>query len=394
MVFSITVTSRPFSYVLICYSYPPVLGGSEIEAQRVSAALQQRGHRARIVCAGGAPMPDVRNWIDPCGLSVRIIGGGWPARLRGYVFALGVAWTLIRERNNYEVAYFLMQGFHLVTGLPVARMLGKPIVMKFSCSSLVKQMSESLTGRVSLRFLKWWASSILVLNPGMVEEAKEAGVNLDRVGWMPNPVDTEEFSPCDDQDRFKIRASLGLASDVPAAVFVGRLDTQKELPWLVGAFAKVVRESPEAVLTLVGDGPLRNQISDLVVSLGLEKNVRFAGRLDSKGVLSWLRAADVFLLISAIEGLPCSVLEAMSAGTPCVLSDIPAHTQLVEHEVDGVITKLGDQDSIAQGVLKLFRDPAGRRRMGAAARRKMIDRFSTERVIAYYETLFSRLTQA
>jgi glycosyltransferase involved in cell wall biosynthesis len=336
-------------------------------------------------------MPPLKNWIDPCGVPVRIIGARWPARLRGYVFALGSAWTLFRERKNYEIAYFLMQGVHLVTGLPMARLLGKRIVMKFSCSSLVKQMGESFSGRLELRFLRRWAASILILNPGMVEEAREVGLDLKRIGWMPNPVDTDEFRPCSLEERVRIREQLNLAPDTPVTVFVGRIDTQKELPWLVGAFALVVRDRPDAVLALIGDGPLRAEIGQLVRKLGLENNVIFAGRLDSKGVLRWLQAGDVFTLISAVEGLPCSVLEAMSTGLPSVLSDIPAHTQLVEHEVHGLITELGNQESIALGLLRMLADPELRARLGTAARCRMIEQYSTSQVVTCYETLFQKV---
>jgi glycosyltransferase involved in cell wall biosynthesis len=57
------------------------------------------------------------------------------------------------------------------------------------------------------------------------------------------------------------------------------------------------------------------------------------------GVLRWLQAGDAFVLISAIEGLPCSLIEAMSAGLPSVVSNIPAHTQLVDNEVNGMVTE-------------------------------------------------------
>jgi glycosyltransferase involved in cell wall biosynthesis len=385
------VQSHPISYLLIIYTYPPVLGGSEIEAQRVSEALQARGCRVKIVCAGGPPMPPVKEWIDPCGVPVRIIGAAWPKRLRGYIFALGVAWTLFKERKNYEIAYFLMQGIHLVPGIPMAGMLGKRIVMKFSCSSEVRQMNDSLSGRIELRLLRYWASTILILNPGMVEEAKEVGLDLKLVDWMPNPIDTDDFRPCSPEERVEKRRELGLGPDTPVVVFVGRLHKQKELPWLVGAFAKVVQQKPDAVLALIGEGPLREEITQRVRDLGIQNNVIFTGRLDSKGVLKWLQAADVFTLISAIEGLPCCVLEAMAAGLPPVLSDIPAHTQLVENEVHGLITELGNQDSIAQGLLRLLNDPELRAKLSAAARNRMIEQYSTGEVVTRYETLFRKM---
>jgi glycosyltransferase involved in cell wall biosynthesis len=386
------MAAHPVSYILICHSYPPVLGGSEVEAQRVSDELQKRGHRPRIVCAGGAPMPSLPEWVDPFGLRVRIYGQGASKRWRDIVYALGVAWTLFKERHDYEVVYFLMSGLHLATGLPVARLLGKPIVMKFSCSSLVVGMQNSFLGRLELSFLRRWASHILVLNPGMVEEALEVGFDRSRIGWMPNPVDTDHFCPCSSEERARLRGELGIRQDTPLAVFVGRLDPQKELPWLIGAFQQVVREIPGAVLALVGDGSLRNQLGELVSSLDLGENVVFTGRLPTDGVLKWLQAGDVFTLISAIEGLPCSLIEAMSAGLPPVVSNIPAHTQLVENELDGMVTELGNQQSIARGLVRLLADPAARTRMGGAARRRMQQQFSTPKVVDCYETLFAECT--
>jgi glycosyltransferase involved in cell wall biosynthesis len=386
------VATQPVSYILICHSYPPVLGGSEIEAQRVSDELQKRGYRPRIVCAGGPPMPSLREWVDPFGLRIRLYGSGGSTRWRDFVYAMGVAWTLFRERNEYEVVYFLMSGMHLATGLPVARLLGKPIVMKFSCSGLVVGLRNSFLGRLELNFLRRWASHILVLNPGMVEEALEVGFEKSRIGWMPNPVDTDHFRPCSPEQRMQWRKEVAIGQDTPLAVFVGRLDPQKELPWLIGAFAKVVREIPNAVLALVGDGSLRAQLGQLVSTLNLDKNVRFTGRQDTAGVLKWLQGSDVFTLISAVEGLPCSLIEAMSAGLPAVLSDIPAHIQLVDSEVEGILTKLGDQESIARGLIRVLGDTEGGKRMGAAGRKRMVEQFSTAKVVDCYETLFAECT--
>jgi glycosyltransferase involved in cell wall biosynthesis len=380
--------------MLVCRTYPPVLGGSEIEAQRVSDELQQRGYRPRIVSGGGDPMPAVSEWVDPCGLRVRLYGHKGSERKRDLIYALGVAWTLFKERRNYDVVYFLMQGVHLATGVPVARLLGKPIVMKFSCSSLVLAMRESWVGRLELSFLRRWATRILVLNPGMVEEALEVGIDKARLGWMPNPVDTEYFRPCSPQERLQHRQVLGIGPDTPLVVFVGRLDHQKKLPWMLGAFARVARQRPAAKLVLIGDGPLRADVEALVAKLHCEPNVILTGRLDKSGVLRWLQAADVFTMVSEIEGLPCSLIEAMAVGVTPVLSDIPAHSQLVENEVHGLLTALGDEESIATGLLRALDDSALRQRLGATARQRMVEEFSTARVIDCYENLFDECLAA
>src|SRR5947199_7249560 len=99
---------------VVCASYPPVLGGTEIEAQRVCSALLQRGHAVKVLCVGGEPMPDQDEWIDACGVPVRSFGRRWPAMLRHYVYALSVARTLWREKRDYDVVYLLMGGVQLV----------------------------------------------------------------------------------------------------------------------------------------------------------------------------------------------------------------------------------------------------------------------------------------
>ncbi len=378
------------SLVLVSYSYPPVLGGSEIEAQRVCAALQQRGHRVQILCAGGGPMPAATRWTDPCGLPVRLFGGKWPERWRGYVFALGVAWTLFRERHRYQVVYFLMKGVHLATGIPVAGMLKKHIVMKFSGSNLITEMAGSRLGRMELGFLRRWADRVMVLNPGMFQEAAHAGLAPNQLMWMPNTVDTNEFCPAGGSTRAGLRRELGVPAAALVVTFVGRLAPEKELPSLGRAFARVCRACPEARLAVVGDGPGRAELLRVLQESGVEGNVIWAGQVDAGAVRKWLQASDVFTLVSSLEGLPCSLIEAMAVGLPAVVTDIPAMLQLVDNEVQGLVAKLRDEESIARALLRL-QDPALRERLGTAGRQRVLATFSTDKVTGLYEELFDSL---
>src|ERR1035441_7221376 len=242
------LSDLPVSLCLACHTYPPHLGGSEIEAQRVCKGLIARGHRVTVLCAGGPPMPDTARWIDPVGVPVRIFARGLTGRLKDYAFAFAVAWTLLKERRNYQLVYFLMQGVHLAAGLPVARWLGKAIVMKVSGSSIVTLMRRSWLGRLELRWLQAWAYREMVLNEGMAEEARAAGLEQRRLLWMPNPVDTDAFAPCDSGRRQEIRARLGIPAEAVVVIFVGRLAPEKELSSLIGAFREVVRRIPRAIL--------------------------------------------------------------------------------------------------------------------------------------------------
>jgi glycosyltransferase involved in cell wall biosynthesis len=81
----------------------------------------------------------------------------------------------------------------------------------------------------------------------------------------------------------------------------------------------------------------------------------------------------------------------MSVGLPSVVSEIPANTQLVDDEVHGLVTRLGDEQSIACGMARLIQDPALCSRLGAAARTRVLEKYSTEKVVDAYEALFRDL---
>ena len=380
--------ASPVSLLLVCHSYPPVLGGSELEAQRVCAALIRRGHRVTVVCAGGDPMPPVRDWTDPMGVPVRIYAGRWKGPRKDIVFALRVAGMLFRERRNYQLVYFLMQGLHLAAGLPVARILGKPILMKVGGSGVITLLTGSLAGRLELRWLRRWAYRVMILNDGMRAEALRAGFDPARLHWMPNPVDTGEFSPCGDAVRQTLRGRFGIPPSARVVLFCGRLAPEKALPSLLEAFAQVVTRVPEAMLLLVGDGPLRAALAGRAAELAISERVVFAGRVEPDEVRLWMQLADVFTLVSLNEGFPLALSEAMSVGLPSVVSDIPANRQLIEHGTHGLLAPPEDPAEIAASLITLLDDPALRARMGQTARQRVLENYSTDKIVDRYESLF------
>lgn len=379
---------QPLRFVLVCHSYPPVIGGSELEAQRVCAALIRRGHRVTVVCAGGDPMPPLRHWIDPKGVPVRIYAARWKGAWKDIVFALRVAGMLVWERRNYQLVYFLMQGLHLAAGLPVARALGKPIIMKVGGSGVIPLMTRSRAGRLELHWLRKWAYRVMILNDGMREEAFRESFTTDRLYWMPNPVDTNEFSPCAAAERMELRRKFGIPTDALVVIYTGRLAPEKALPLFLQAFARTAQHCPETRLVLVGDGPLRSSLAESAATLGIAERVHFAGRVDPDEVRSWLRIADVFALASPSEGFACALLEAMSVGLPSVVTDIPANRQLIDDGEHGILAPSGDTVAFASALERLLRDASLRAHMGEAARRRAVENYSTDTIADRYERLF------
>jgi glycosyltransferase involved in cell wall biosynthesis len=333
-------------------------------------------------------MPAEPVWTDPYGTPVRQFGTG-ERRIDDYAFALGAARTIWQQRRRRDVVYFLMTGIQLAIAVPAAGLLGVPVVMKFSGSNEVRTLTKSALGRLELAALRRWARRVMLLNDGMVEEALGAGFDSGRLMWMPNPVNTTEFTPASAAERAALRQEFGLPRDSRVAIYTGRLAPEKEIGHLLDAFANT--ELPEAQLVLVGDGPLRNELQARARQLQIADRVRFTGRLPMDDVRRWLQASDVFVLVSSLEGLPVSLLEAMATGLPAAVSDIPAMLQLVADGKQGIVTRLHDVGSLTAALKRLLGDPDLCARLGREARADVIRAFSTEHVVEKYETMFAEL---
>ncbi|MBX9601785.1 MAG: glycosyltransferase family 4 protein [Bryobacteraceae bacterium] len=381
----------PGSFFLVTSSYLPIIGGSEIEAQRICGYLQSQGWGVRILCPGGPEMPRTPRWIDSAGMPVESFGRIANARWRPYLFGAGSAWRLFRSHGEYQVAYFLMPGIQVLLGVIAARLRGKPVVMKFSGANEVCKLLRSPAGRLQIWVLRRWARRILLLNQDMFEEARQCGFHPARLEWMPNPVDTAEFAPADAATRVALRDRYGIPRDALVTAFVGRLAPEKQLASLLRGFAIARAAHPQARLVLAGDGPLRTELERLARTLHIEDRVTFAGRVAVDEVRSYLRLSDAFALVSSLEGFPVSLAEAMSTGLPSVVSSISANTQLVRDEVQGITVPVGCEAAIGAALDRLMADAALRGRMGQAARQEIVANYSLPMVARRYEELFAQV---
>jgi glycosyltransferase involved in cell wall biosynthesis len=143
---------------------------------------------------------------------------------------------------------------------------------------------------------------------------RDLGVNS-RIEVVPNGINTEQFTP-------KGPESDLIDTEGPVILFVGRFVDGKQ-PWLViEAFAEVLVEYPSAELYLCGDGPLRENLKSQVNELGIAEYVTFLGHIPHDEMPKIYRSGDVLMLPSRAEGVPRTVLEAMSSGTAVVTSHL------------------------------------------------------------------------
>jgi len=204
---------------------------------------------------------------------------------------------------------------------------------------------------------------------------------------IPNGIPTDEYAP-DPDARAQWRQVHGIEPHATVLTHVGRFAPPKNHALLIEAFAQVRSDAP-LYLLLVGGGELENTVREQVAGLGLQERVRFLGvRAD---VADILRASDVFVLSSRVEGNPMSVMEAMAAGLPVVSTAVGGVPELVREGVTGLLVPSEDAGALAQAMQALVDDPVRRQAMGEAARQYAVAHFDIRHTVRGYEQLYESL---
>jgi glycosyltransferase involved in cell wall biosynthesis len=205
------------------------------------------------------------------------------------------------------------------------------------------------------------------------------GFAAQRVEVLHNGI--EPGAPATADGRHRARAALGLAPGALVVGTVARLDPVKDLPTLVRAFAALHVAHRHARLVVVGDGPERGRLDDLVGELGLRSSVVLAGH--RQDVRALLPAFDIFANSSIHEGVSLTILEAMAAGIPVVATNVGGNPEVVLHDT-GILVPGRSEDALASALAMLAADADRRRAMGTAARARVESSFSAQRMVAAY----------
>lgn len=128
-------------------------------------------------------------------------------------------------------------------------------------------------------------------------------------------------------------------------------------------------------LTLVGDGPRRDELEALAGRLGVADRVRFTGSIGHDDILPMFRSADVFCLPSFSEGVPVVLMEAMAHSVPVVTTRIMGIPELVEDGLSGLLVAPGRVDVLVEALIRLVRDADLRQQLGARGRDKVLAEF-------------------
>lgn len=248
--------------------------------------------------------------------------------------------------------------------------------------------------RMAYRLLHPLFDSVVAVSKPVREACiRDEGIAPERVITLHNGVELDKIESIN--DAVNVRSTLGLSDANRVVISVGHIRRFKGFDIMIRAAAKVCREFPETVFVIAGAFYERNHVSELIGmanSLGISRNIRFIGSLDD--VSSWLKASDIFCLLSRSEGFSNALVEAMACGLPVVATRVGGAEETITEGRDGFLVDSEDADAAAEKILILLRNGEMARKIGAEARETVRRSFSAESMgkahAEHYERLLRR----
>jgi glycosyltransferase involved in cell wall biosynthesis len=361
-------TTGPLRVLIVTGIFPPDIGGPATYVPAISAELVKRGHQVTVVTLSDALRHEDRS--SPFRV-VRLRRG----RFKPLRVLLTVV-TLLRWGRQADVVF--ANGLYL-EAVVANFILRKPLVEKIvgdwaweraTNKGWVRDNFEDFQrGRHGLKVEALKAlrnfsvrSADIVIAPShyLARWISHWGMSEKKITVIYNSVELVSPSPYN---------SIPLSTPMKL-VTVGRLVPWKQVDHLIAAVA----QCDGAGLVIVGDGPERSRLEELVHTHGLTERIYFAGQRSKGETLSLMAACDLFVLNSTYEGFPHVVLEAMSVGLPVVATAVGGTPEVVHDGENGVLVAPNPNGLLSKTLMKLVSSSAERQRLAGGAKRT-VERF-------------------
>jgi glycosyltransferase involved in cell wall biosynthesis len=243
--------------------------------------------------------------------------------------------------------------------------------------------------RIAKRWLlnRYVEAMVANARSSLVYSTVHLGVSPKKAHYIPNGLDLHRFQR---DTSINARTLLPQTWPDPLVVIgtVGSLLPKKDPEMLVRVARRVVDVHPEARFLHVGKGPLLSTVETLREELALKTFLHFEGERFDIPVL--LQTMDIFVMTSRNEGMPNAAMEAMAMGLPCVVTDTGDSHEVVRDGETGYVVPIGDEEAIAERIIRLIKDPDMRHAMGDAGQ-NIIQSFGVEEMAARYRELYDTL---
>lgn len=335
-------------------------------------------------------------------------GMGWAALGPNVRYIARTFRHLMRARREYDV--LIVSGFKQL-GLPIAllaRILRKPCLIRIdSAWDLDDELSPESNARIGPRGKRLTRTVIracrrlvfdlthrlVAFSDPLERRLVELGAQPAKIAKIPNGVDTTRFAPAAPREKAALRRALGLPTDRAIFIYTGRICRAKGLLELMQIWKRLTHRR-DVYLLLVGSGAHTHE------SCEAELREMTARHPDSMGwcgaavdnVAQYLQAADVFISLSYFESFGLSIVEAASAGLPCIVSDVGCVRQVVRHRESGaIVPPRAAPEAVLREIEWLLSSRDRWAEMGALGRECVVNAYDMQAIARRYIGLFEAL---
>jgi len=217
-----------------------------------------------------------------------------------------------------------------------------------------------------------------------------AGLSPQKVVTVHNAVDLGIFtSSVSFHNTQAVRNRLGIGSDPPIVSIIGRLTSQKGHRYFLESAKCILEVWPETRFLIVGDGPLRDELESLSLSLGIAQAVRFLGY--RQDIATLMGMSDVIVMPSLREGLPYILLEALALARPVVGTRVGGIPEVIKHGETGFLVPSKDSEGLAEAIIQLLGNPEEAARLGERGRELVLREFNVETTVQKIAAVYTEV---
>lgn len=364
---------------IVCY---PTYGGSGILATELGMALAKRGHEIHFI---SYQQPQRLTLFSPNIYYHEVAIADYPLFDHyPYTLALAVKMVEISETAGLDLLHVHYAIPHSISALLANEMLSKkvPYITTLHGTDItIVGSNPSFLPIVKLGIER--SSKVTAVSHFLKEETYRKFQVNQSIDVIYNFVDEQEFKPLSET----ARQVSSLIRNVPIIAHLSNFRPVKRLADVVEVF-RAVREQMPARLLLIGDGPERYRVEQMLRSYQLLDDTIFVGK--QQAIADLLALADLLLLPSETESFGLAALEAMSCEVPVLAYRVGGLPEVVD-EQSGFLLPLGDIRGLCEKALYLLQNPSTRKEMGKNARKRALEKFSIQKIVDQYEQSYFSL---
>lgn len=362
-----------------CGYFFPSITGAGIHVHQLSKSLVKRGHEVIVF----TPLRDnskEREIID--GIEIRRISY---SKLNYKLF-----YALMKQ--DFDIMHAHAIWSHVPASFFVSKMKKRKTIITphHTWNFLKRNWSYNLYYHTLWKWMVKNASAVIALNQEEVGNLAMLKVKKEKIRVIPNAVDSIKFSPLHSDI---IRQKYGFEGTI--ILFVGAISLLKGVHVLLESINNILKSYSDLYLVFIGEVHSNDaeDVTDFIKKNNITNNVLFMGHIPHDELPYFYSSADIFVTPSFSEGMPTALLEAMACGLPCIGTNVGGTKEVIEEMKTGLLVEAGNSEQLAEGIKLLLTDDKLRRKLGDNARRKIIEKYSWEKVTDQIENLYREVME-